>query len=75
MKNSIVKWLVFLRFFFPELNNSTKLLFLCECIFFVGSIFLAILHIDKLNIETYHLCAALVFWMAMNYLKDNSFKI
>jgi hypothetical protein len=75
MKNSIMKWLMFLRFFFPGLNRYTKLLFALQFIFFSGSIVLAILHIDKLNIAVYHLCAGLVFLMGMNYMKNNSFKI
>ena len=75
MKNSIMKWLMFLRFFFPELNRYTKLLFALQFIFFSGSIVLAILHIDKLNIAVYHLCAALIFLSSMNYIKDSSFKI
>ena len=75
MKNSILKWLVFLRFFFPELKRSIKILFILQFIFFIGSIVLAILHIDKLNIAVYHICAGLAFWMSMNYIKDSSFKI
>jgi hypothetical protein len=75
MKNKIMKWLIFLRFFFPELNRYTKLLFILQFIFFIGSIVLAILHIDKLNIAVYHLCAALIFLSSMNYIKDSSFKI
>jgi len=75
MKNSIVKWLMFLRFFFPELKRSTKVLFLLQFIFFIGSMVLAMLHIDKLNIAVYHLCAGLIFWYGMNYIKNNSFKI
>jgi len=75
MKNSILKWLVFLRFFFPELKTSTKILFLFQFIFFLGSVVLAILHIDKLNIAVYHICTALTFFMTMNYIKNNSFKI
>ena len=75
MKNKIMKWLMFLRFFFPELNRYTKLLFILQFIFFIGSIVLAILHIDKLNIAVYHLCAALIFLSSMNYIKDSSFKI
>jgi hypothetical protein len=75
MKNKIMKWLIFLRFFFPELNRYTKLLFILQFIFFSGSIVLAILHIDKLNIAVYHLCAALIFLSSMNYIKDSSFKI
>ena len=75
MKNSIVKWLVFLRFFFPELKRSTKILFILQFIFFIGSIVLAILHIDKLNIAVYHICAGLAFWMSMNYIKNDAFKI
>ena len=66
---------MFLRFFFPELNRYTKLLFIFQFIFFIGGIVLAILHIDKLNIAVYHLCAGLVFLMGMNYMKNNSFKI
>ena len=75
MKNKIMKWLIFLRFFFPELNRYTTLLFILQFIFFIGGIVLAILHIDKLNIAVYHLCAALIFLISMNYIKDSSFKI
>ena len=75
MKNKIMKWLIFLRFFYPELTNWNKLLFLSQFIFFIGSTVLVILHIDKLNIAVYHLCAGLVFLMGMNYIKNNSFKI
>ena len=75
MKNSILKWLVFLRFFFPELKRSTKILFILQFIFFIGSIVLAILHIDKLNIAVYHIFAGLAFWMGINYIKDSAFKI
>tara|TARA_B100001250_G_scaffold86257_1_gene71358 strand:- start:17 stop:244 length:228 start_codon:yes stop_codon:yes gene_type:complete len=75
MKNSILKWLVFLRFFFPELKRYIKILFILQFIFFIGSIVLAILHIDKLNIAVYHICAGLAFWMSMSYIKDSSFKI
>ena len=75
MKNSIMKWLIFLRFFLPELTNWNKLLFLSQFIFFLGSFVLAILHMDKLNIAVYHLFAGLVFLMGMNYIKNNSFKI
>ena len=66
---------MFLRFFLPELNRYTKLLFALQFIFFSVSIVLAILHIDKLNIAVYHLFAGLVFLMGMNYMKNNSFKI
>ena len=69
MKNNILKWLIFLRFFFPELKNSIKGLFILQFIFLVGSIILAILHTDKLNIAGYHLCTALVLSMGMNYIK------
>ena len=75
MKNSIMKWLIFLRFFFPELNRHTKLLFLSQFIFFIGSVVLSILHIDKLNIAVYHIFSALVFLFSMNYIKNSSFKI
>jgi len=75
MKNSIVKWLVFLKFFSPELKRSTKVLFVLQLIFFIGSIVLAILHIDKLNIAAYHLLSGLVFWMGMSYIKNSAFKI
>ena len=75
MKNSILKWLIFLRFFFPELKGSIKGLFVLQFIFLIGSIVLSILHIDKLNIAGYHLCTALVFSMGMNYIKNNAFKI
>ena len=75
MKNKIMKWLIFLRFFYPELTYWNKLLFLSQFIFFIGSIILAILHIDRLNIAVYHVSAGLVFLMGMNYIKNNSFKI
>ncbi|MGY8809057.1 MAG: hypothetical protein ACKVLG_03820 [Fidelibacterota bacterium] len=75
MKNNILKWLIFLRFFFPELKNSIKVLFVLQFIFFLGSIFLAVLHIDKINIASYHVCSAAVFCMGMNYMKNNAFKI
>ena len=75
MKNSMLKWLIFLRFFFPELKNSIKGLFVLQFIFLIGSIFVAILHIDQLHIAGYNLCAALVFSMGMNYIKNNAFKI
>lgn len=82
MKNSIVKWLVFLRFFFPELDRSSKILFILQFIFFIGSIVLAVIHVElaieepeKIRIVIYNLCTTVVFWMGMNYIKNNSFKI
>mgnify|MGYP001320995061 FL=1 len=82
MKNSIVKWLVFLRFFFPELDRSSKILFILQFIFFIGSIVLAVIHVElsiekpeMIRIVIYNLCTTVVFWMGMNYIKNNSFKI
>jgi len=75
MKNTLMKWLVFLRFFFPELSRPTKALFLSQLIFFIGSIVLAILHFDKLNISIYHIFSSMVLFASMNYIKNSSFKI
>mgnify|MGYP001165392062 FL=1 len=82
MKNSIVKWLVFLRFFFPELDRSSKILFILQFIFFIGSIVLAVIHVElaieepeMIRIVIYNLCTTVVFWMGMNYIKNAAFKI
>mgnify|MGYP001274879214 CR=1 FL=1 len=82
MKNSIVKWLVFLRFFFPELDRSSKILFILQFIFFIGSIVLAVIHVElaiekpeMIRVVIYNLCTTVVFWMGMNYIKNAAFKI
>ena len=75
IKNKIFKWLIFLRFYFPEISLFNKVLFLCQLFFFISSITLFFLHIDKLNIAIYHLTASIVFFMSMNYLVSKSFKL
>ena len=75
LKNKFVKWLIFLRFFYPELSNKNKILFLFQFIFFIGSITLFFLHIDRLNIAIYHLVASIVFVFSMSNMISNSFKI
>ena len=75
IKNKIFKWLIFLRFYFPEISLLNKDLFLCQLFFFISSITLFFLHIDKLNIAIYHLTASIVFFMSMNYLVSKSFKL
>jgi len=74
IKNKIFKWLIFLRFYLPEISLQSKILFICQFIFFITSITLFILHIDKINIAIYHLIASIVFLMSMNYLVSKSFK-
>ena len=75
LKNKFVKWLIFLRFFYPELSKKIQILFLLQFIFFIASIILFFLHIDKLNIAIYHLLASYVFLSGMGNILSNSFKI
>jgi|TARA_B100000282_G_scaffold74476_1_gene51051 hypothetical protein len=75
LKNKFVKWLIFLRFFFPELSRKNQILFCLQFIFFVASITLFFLHIDKMNIAVYHLIATFVFALSMGNMISNSFKI
>ena len=75
LKNKFVKWLIFLRFFFPELSRKNQILFCLQFIFFVASITLFFLHIDKMNIAIYHLIATFVFALSMGNMISNSFKI
>ena len=75
LKNKFVKWLIFLRFFFPELSRKNQILFCLQFIFFVASITLFFLHIDKMNIAVYHLIAMFVFALSMGNMVSNSFKI
>ena len=48
-KNSIMRWLVFLRFFFPELSKTVQILFLLQLVLFFGSIFLIFSHLNFKN--------------------------
>ena len=75
LKNKFVKWLIFLRFFFPELSKKNQILFLLQFIFFIGSTTLFFLHIDKLNIAIYHLIASFIFGWSMSNSISNSFKL
>jgi hypothetical protein len=75
IKNKIVKLLIFLRFFFPELSRKYQILFVLQFIFFIASIILGFLHIDKLNIALYHFVASIIFAMSMNSIISNSYKI
>ena len=75
LKNKFVKWLIFLRFFFPELSRKNQILFCLQFIFFVASITLFFLHVDKMNIAVYHLVATFVFALSMGNMISNSFKI
>ncbi len=75
IKNKIVKLLIFLRFFFPELSRKYQILFVLQLIFFIASIILGFLHIDKLNIALYHFVASIIFAMSMNSIISNSYKI
>ena len=50
-KNSIMRWLVFLRFFFPELSKTIQILFLLQLVLFFVSKALLFLHLDRLNID------------------------
>ncbi len=75
LKNKFIKWLIFLRFFFPELSKKNQILFSLQFIFFIASITLFFLHIDKMNIAIYHLVATFVFALSMGNMMSNSFKI
>ena len=75
LKNKFIKWLIFLRFFFPELSRKNQILFSLQFIFFIASITLFFLHIDKMNIAIYHLIATFVFALSMGGMISNSFKI
>ena len=75
LKNKFVKWLIFLRFFFPELSKKNQILFCLQFIFFIASITLFFLHIDKMNIAAYHFIAAFVFALSVGNMMSNSFKI
>jgi len=75
VKNKFVKWLIFLRFFFPELSRKNQILFCLQFIFFIASITLFFLHLDKMNIAIYHLIATFVFALSMGNMMSNSFKI
>ena len=75
LKNKFIKWLIFLRFFFPELSRKNQILISLQLIFFIASITLFFLHIDKMNIAIYHLVATFVFALSMGNMISNSFKI
>ncbi len=75
LKNKFVKWLIFLRFFFPELSRKNQILFCLQFIFFIASITLFFLHLDKMNIAIYHLITTFVFALSMGNMMSNSFKI
>ena len=75
LKNKFIKWLIFLRFFFPELSKKNQILFSLQFIFFIACITLFFLHIDKMNIAIYHLVATFVFALSMGNMMSNSFKI
>ena len=75
LKNKIIKLVIFLKFFFPELSSKRQLLFTLQFIFFIASITLGFLHIDKLNIAVYHFIASTIFAMSMDSIISNSFKI
>ena len=75
LRNKIIKWLIFLRFFFPELSKKNQILFCLQFIFFISSIVLFFLHLDKMNIAIYHLIATFVFALSMGNMMSNSFKI
>mgnify|MGYP001339619031 CR=1 FL=1 len=74
-KDIIMRLLVFLRFFFPELSRLNQILYLLQFIFFIASIVLACLHIDRLNFVVYFLGVAVICCMGMQYMQSNSFKI
>ena len=74
-KNKIIKLVIFLKFFLPELSKKRQLLFTLQFIFFIASITLGFLHIDKLNIAVYHFIASTIFAMSMDSIISNSFKI
>ncbi len=76
-KNIIMQLLVFLRFFFPELSRSNKILYILQFILFITSIALAYMHIgiDRPNLVVYFLGVAVICCMGMQYMQSNSFKI
>ena len=77
-KNIIMQLLVFLRFFFPELSRSNKILYILQFILFITSITLAYIHIvivDRPNFVVYFLGVAVMCCMGMQYMQSNSFKI
>ena len=76
-KNIIMQSLVFLRFFFPELSRSNKILYILQFILFITSIALAYMHIgiDRPNFVVYFLGVAAICCMGMQYMQSNSFKI
>ena len=76
-KNIIMQSLVFLRFFFPELSKSNKILYILQFILFITSIALAYMHIgiDRPNFVVYFLGVAVICCMGMQYMQSNSFKI
>ena len=76
-KNIIMRLLVFLRFFFPELSRSNKILYILQFILFITSITLAYSHIgiDRPNFVVYFLGVAVICCMGMQYMQSNSFKI
>ena len=75
LRNKIIKWLIFLRFFLQELSKKNQILFCLQFIFFISSIVLFFLHLDKMNIAIYHLIATFVFALSMGNMMSNSFKI
>ena len=75
LRNKIIKWLIFLRFFLTELSKKNQILFCIQFIFFTSSIVLFFLHLDKMNIAIYHLIATFVFALSMGNMMSNSFKI
>ena len=75
LRNKIIKWLIFLRFFLPELSKKNQILFCLQFIFFISSIVLFFLHLDKMNIAIYHLITSFVFALSMGNMMSNSFKI
>ena len=78
-KNSIMRWLVFLRFFFPELSKTVQILFLLQLVLFFGSIFLIFSHLNldepRPDFIAYFSFVALVCCMGMNFIQSNAFKI
>jgi hypothetical protein len=75
LRNKIIKWLIFLRFFLPELPKKNQILFFLQFTFFISSIVLFFLHLDKMNIAIYHLIASFVFALSIGNMISNSFKI
>ena len=74
-KNIMMRLLVFLRFFFPELSRLNQILYILQFIFFIVSIALACMHTDRLNFVVYFLGVAVICAMGMQYMQSNSFKI